>query len=121
MTYDELITQAKEIYKDVDASHIDQHIAFQFNITGEAEGAFYLEIADGKVNVEPYEYYDRDVLITTSEESLLKIALGQLDPVHAYLTGKIKVEGDLDKALKLKELSVKPKEKKKACGRKKKA
>lgn len=105
MTYVELVEKIKSAYADVDASFISEHVAFQFNIKGEAEGAFYVEIADGKVKVEPYEYFDRDVLVTTSAENLLNIASGKLDPVKAYFTGKIKVEGNLGKAVLLKELS----------------
>lgn len=107
MTYGELVEKIKSAYADVDVSFISEHVAFQFNIKGEAEGAFYAEISDGKVKVEPYEYFDRDVLITTSAENLLNIAEGKLDPVKAYFTGKIKVEGNLGKAVLLKELSAK--------------
>jgi len=69
------------------------------NITREGAGAFYLEIDNGEVKVEPYEYYDRDVLITSSADNIIKIMNGKLDPVLAFTIGKIKVEGDLGKAL----------------------
>lgn len=104
MTYEELVKQVKTIAAKADASKIPGHVAFQFNIEGEAEGAFYLEIADGKINVEPYEYYDRDVLVTCTAETLLKMVKGKLDPVLAFTTKKIKVDGDLGKALVLKEI-----------------
>lgn len=111
MTYEELVEKVKKAYGDVDASSVSEHVAFQFNIEGEAAGAFYLEIADGKVNVEPYEYFDRDVLVTTSAETLLEIAEGKLDPVKAFLMGKIKAQGNLGKAAFLKELSAKQEKK----------
>lgn len=38
-----------------------------------------------------------------SADVLLKIAGGKLDPVLAFTTGKLKIDGDIDKALKLKE------------------
>lgn len=104
MTYEELVKQVKDIAESTDAGNIQEHIAFQFNIEGEAAGAFYLEIKDGKATVEPYEYYDRDVLITCKAETLLKIMEGALDPVLAFTIKKIKVEGDLGKALLLKEI-----------------
>jgi putative sterol carrier protein len=107
MTYQEIVAKAKEMYEGVDAGNITEHIAYQFNVTGEGEGAFYMEITEGKIKVEPYDYVDRDALITTSAENLLKIAKAELDPVQAYLTGKIKVEGNLGKAAMLKELSAK--------------
>ncbi|MCM1044687.1 MAG: SCP2 sterol-binding domain-containing protein [Candidatus Gastranaerophilales bacterium] len=115
MTYEELVKQVREAYADADASKVDGHVAFQFNVTGEGAGAFYLEVADGKVNVEPYEYYDRDVLVTTSADVILDIANGRLDPVKAYLTGKLKAEGDLGKASFLKELGGKKPAKKTAA------
>ena len=48
-----------------------------------------------------YEYYDRDAIFICSADTLLKIAAGKLDPVFAFTTGKLKVEGSLDKALEL--------------------
>jgi putative sterol carrier protein len=107
MTYQEIVAKVKETYEKVDASSIQEHIAFQINVTGEGEGAFYMEIADGKLRVEPYDYYDRDALIITSAENLFKIAEAQLDPVQAYTDGIIGVEGNLGKAAILKELSAK--------------
>ena len=115
MTYEELVQQVKDIAEEADAGKIQDHVAFQFNIEGEAAGAFYLDIKDGKANVEPYEYYDRDVLITSTAETLLKIMEGKLDPVAAYTLQKIRVEGDLGKALLLKEVVGQKKAKKKAA------
>lgn len=104
MTYEELVKQVKDIAENTDAGKVQEHVAFQFNIEGEAAGAFYLELKDGKAFVEPYEYYDRDVLITCKAETFLKIMEGKLDPVAAYTLKKIRVEGDLGKALLLKEV-----------------
>lgn len=109
MTYEELVATLKEAVKDADVSKIKEHAAFQFNVEGEAAGALYLEIADGKVYVEPYEYYDRDILVTTSAETLIKLVSGKLDPVKAYLEGKLRAEGNLGKASLLKELTTKKK------------
>lgn len=107
MTYEELVKLAKESYCSADASAVKEHVAIQFNIEGEASGIFYLEIKDGQVYVEPYEYYDRDVIVTTSAENLIKIADGSLGMEAAYFSGKIKAEGDLGKALLLKSLTAK--------------
>lgn len=104
MTYGEMFAQAKELLESADASAIQGHLAYQFNVTGEAAGAFYVEVKEGRVFVEPYEYHDRDVLFTCSLDTLLKIAAGKTDPVAAVMLGKLKVEGSIDKALKLKEL-----------------
>ena len=118
MTYEELVQKIKDIADASDASKIQDHVAFQFNIEGEAEGAFYLDIKDGKADVQPYEYYDRDVLITSTADTLLEIMDGTLDPVLAFTINKIRVEGDLGKALLLKEVVGQKKEKKKKAEKK---
>nr|MBP3598077.1 SCP2 sterol-binding domain-containing protein [Eubacterium sp.] len=103
MTYEEIFATVKEKFKDADVSGIQEHLAYQFNITGEGEGAFYAEVKEGQLYVEPYEYYDRDAIFICSAKTLFKIIDGKLDPVAAFTVGKLKVEGNIDKALKLKE------------------
>ena len=84
-----------------DVSNVSEHLAFPFNITGEGEGAFYAEVKDGVLYVEPYEYYDRDAIFICSADTLLKLASGKLDPIFAFTVGKLKVEGSLEKAMML--------------------
>ena len=104
MTYEELFQEVKTLFQKADVSEIKEHIAFQFNIEGEGEGIFYAEISDGKLFVEPYEYYDRDVIFTMTAQVLLNIAKGKQNPKTAYLTGKLKIEGSIEKALVLQKL-----------------
>lgn len=104
MTYQEIVEKAKEIYENADAGKVKEHVAIQFNVTGEGAGAFYLEIKDGKVDIQPYEYFDRDVLVTTSADVLLQIVSGKLGLEKAYLTGRLHAQGNLGKALLLKEV-----------------
>ena len=115
MTYEELVKLAKDTYEKADASKVKEHVALQFNVTGEAEGAFYLEVNEGKVSVEPYEYFDRDVVVTAEDKVLKDIAEGKLGLEAAYLTGKVKAEGNLKKALLLKDVKTAKKAAKKAA------
>lgn len=101
MTYEQLFRTIKEMFMKADVSKISDHLAFQFNITGEGEGAFYAEVKDGKLYVEPYEYYDRDAIFICSADTLIKLASGKLDPIFAFTVGKLKVEGSLEKAMML--------------------
>lgn len=104
MTYAEFFSEMKTRFMDADISDVTEHLAFQFNIIGEAEGIFYIEAKDGKLYVEPYEYFDRDAIFICTAETLRKIAEGTLDPVLAFTLQKLKVEGSIEKALKLKDL-----------------
>lgn len=104
MTYADFFAEVKGKFMDADVSDVTEHLAYQFNIEGEAGGIFYVEVKEGKLYVEPYEYFDRDAMFTASADVLLKIASGKLDPIVAVTLQKLKVEGNIDKALKLKDL-----------------
>lgn len=130
MTYADFFYEVKGKFMGTDVSDIHEHLAYQFNIEDEeAGGAFYVEVKDGVLYVEPYEYYDRDAMFISTPEIFRKIADGEMDPVWAFTTQKLRVEGNIDKALKLndiiqrkkKELKKEAKEAKKAEKETKKA
>ncbi len=105
MTYAELFYEIKGKFMGADVSDIHEHLAFQFNIEDEeAGGIFYVEVKDGELYVEPYEYYDRDAMFICAPDVLLSIADGKTDPVAAFTEQKLRVEGNIDKALRLKEI-----------------
>ena len=104
MTYEEIVKEAQKLVAKADASGISDHLAVQYNVTGEGEGAFYMEVKDGKVEVQPYDYKDRDILVTADGQTILDMMSGKLDVVAAYLTHKISAEGDFGKADILKKL-----------------
>jgi hypothetical protein len=61
MTYADMFSKVKGMMMEADVSTVNEHLAYQFNVTGEAEGIFYAEVKEGKLYVEPYEYYDRGI------------------------------------------------------------
>lgn len=104
MTYEEIVEKVRTIYADADVSQVKEHFAMQVNVTGEGEGAFYVEVAEGQLKVEPYDYKDNDVLVTADASELLKVMQGDLDLVAAYTTGRIRAEGNLGKVLQYKDI-----------------
>ena len=105
MTYAELFSEIKGKFMGTDVSDIHEHLAYQFNIEDEeAGGSFYVEVKDGVLKVEPYDYFDRDAMFVSTPDVLLKIADGEMDPVWPFTTQKLRVEGNTDKALRLKEI-----------------
>ena len=101
MTYQELVEEIRKLYEEVDASKIEEHFAIQININGEAEGALYIEFADGQIEVQPYEYFDRDLIINTDFETAIDLANGDIEMYDAYAEEKITVWGNLDKAIEI--------------------
>ena len=113
MTYEEIFTKSKKLIMKSDVSKVDGHLAVQIDIEGEGEGAFYIELKDHQLFVEPYEYYDRDCKFIISGDNFIKLADGKLDPVAAFFDGRLKIDGSVEKALEFKNIvdSVKKQEK----------
>ncbi len=53
MTFDKLVEKVRSMASKVDATGRD-FLAVQINITGKDSGVFYVEVKDGRINVEPY-------------------------------------------------------------------
>jgi len=101
MTYDSVVQATRKKFLNADVSFVSGTLAFQINLIGKVEGIFYIEIKDGQVHVEPYEYYDRNAILTVNATNFTKLINGKLDPVIAFTTGKLKVDGDINAALEL--------------------
>lgn len=101
MTFTSIVDDVRNKFADVDVSSVQDTFAFQFNVEGKAEGVFYVEVKDGKLNIEPYDYHDHDALIRINGTNLIKLINGKLDPVAAFTTGKIKIEGNMGTVLEL--------------------
>lgn len=75
--------------------------SYVFDVDG--AGQWTVRVADGAVSVtEGAE--DADVTITGDAETFQRIVEGEQSPTTAYMTGKIKVKGDMGAAMKLQKL-----------------
>jgi putative sterol carrier protein len=75
--------------------------AYRFDIEG--AGTWRLE-SEGERAVVTESDAPADCIIRTDENTFLRIVRGEQSPMGAYMTGKVRVEGDLGLALKLREL-----------------
>lgn len=98
MKFEEILEKAREKSRQIDPTGTD-FLAVMVTLTGKNGGVFYVEVKDGKVSVEPYEYNDRSCEIIMTAENFVKFFDGKLGTVAAYTLGKLKVNGDLGKAL----------------------
>lgn len=97
--FDAIWKLVEETAKTYEKPAADYFLAVQVNLTGEKGGTFYIALRNGNIDVAPYDYHDRSCGITISPENFLKLMDGKLDAVLAFTTGKIKVDGDVGKAL----------------------
>ncbi|OIJ14122.1 hypothetical protein BKP35_07945 [Anaerobacillus arseniciselenatis] len=75
--------------------------AYQFDLSGDEEGVFQVIIRDEQVHVYEEVKEDPNCTLQLSDKSLLKLIAGNLNPTIAYMSGKLKVKGELGLALKL--------------------
>ena len=94
MTYKEIVDRVREVFEYADARNVFEHIAIQVNITGESAGIMYIEIAQRQVSVEPYDYYDRDGLVTIDSRVLLDICDKKYTLRSAYKKGMLTYQGN---------------------------
>jgi len=95
MTYEEIVSYVSKKATKLKAKG---EAAVQVDITGEGEGAFYVAVKEGKIEVAPYEYFDHDAKVIADGNDFV-----------AYLDGKadanvLEIQGDAEKAAIIKEL-----------------
>jgi putative sterol carrier protein len=75
--------------------------SYVFEIDG--AGTWKVDVQDGGVSVTEGGG-DADATISASEETFEKIASGDMNATTAYMTGKLKIKGDMGAAMKLQKL-----------------
>lgn len=78
--------------------------AFQFVATGEGGGEWYVKIADDKADVAKGKVENPTIVLTASAADWLDLMNGRLNGQTAFLTGKLKIQGDVTLAMKLESL-----------------
>ena len=75
--------------------------SYVFDIEG--AGVWKVDVTDAGVEVTEGGG-DADVTIHASEETFRAIAEGKQNPTTAFMTGKLKIDGDMNAAMKLQKL-----------------
>lgn len=82
----------------------DVRATFQFNLSGEGGGDWAVTVADGTCTVVEGQSEKPSVTIGMAADDFVKMISGDLQPVVAFMQGKIRLQGDTSLALKLQEL-----------------
>ncbi len=75
--------------------------SYVFDIEG--AGTWTVKVADGAVTVDEGDT-GGECTISTSEETFEKVVKGEQNPTAAYMSGKLKIKGDMGAAMKLQKL-----------------
>ncbi|KAL2712794.1 Hydroxysteroid dehydrogenase-like protein 2 [Vespula squamosa] len=80
---------------------------YQFNVKGEEASTWYLDLRNGNGSTGKGEPKDpADATLTMNSEQFFAMFSGKLKPTTAFMTGKLKISGNLQKAMKLEKLMI---------------
>jgi len=86
----------------------DLQAVFQFNLSGEEGGDWAVTVANRTCTVTEGQAEKPDVTIGMNATDFVKMVNGKLQPVVAFMQGRIKLQGDMDLAMKVQELFAGP-------------
>lgn len=115
--YEEAFETLKAAYTELDAENRrrfkqlfseNYHRVVQIRMTGRADGVLYVEFArengEASFRVVPSDYVGADAYITASYDHLLGMANGTVSADKLFMTGQLKVEGNLAKSAEMRQL-----------------
>ena len=99
LTITDLMSKMPSAFVPEKAQGLD--VVLQFIFTGSEPGEWYAEIKEGKVDVRKGSHLNPKMTLTADSEDYIKLFTGQLDPMQAFMAGKLKLTGDLNLAMKM--------------------
>jgi putative sterol carrier protein len=73
----------------------------QYDISGEGGGSWYATIKEGKCSVSAGTAQGANLTLAMSSQDWLDMLAGKLNPQMAFMSGKLKLKGDMGLAMKI--------------------
>jgi putative sterol carrier protein len=95
MTAKELLRQMPDALDPEAAANTDAVIQYEIS------DPTYQVLRDGKLTVYDGRAENPDLTVSISDDNLVRLFRGELNPMSAFMTGKLKVKGDMGLAQRL--------------------
>ena len=100
LTVEEIMEKMPGAFLPEKAQGVDATIQFEF--TGAEAGDWYVVIKDGTCAVNRgASTQPATMTLTADSADFINLITGELDPMTAFMQGKLKLQGDLNLAMKL--------------------
>jgi putative sterol carrier protein len=100
------MSNTKEMMQTMEAAFLPEKAGtakalIQLNLTGEDGGMWVVDIADGQCQIREEEVQNPNVTVTMNGEEFVALYQNKLNPVQAFMSGKIKVSGNVGMVMQL--------------------
>ncbi|MDP8958495.1 MAG: SCP2 sterol-binding domain-containing protein [Actinomycetota bacterium] len=98
----EAVTKALDSHEGFQGSIRGMELTLQFIVTDVPERDdiwYFVQIADGQAVVQRGTLQDPDLTVTNSYQTAAAISQGELNTQTAFITGKLKVQGNMAKLM----------------------
>ncbi len=82
----------------------DVRAVVQFHITGPEGGDWFVQVDQGRLQVARGVSPAADLTVTVSAAHYWALLRGEMDPLAAYMRGRLQIQGDLKLAYRLQDL-----------------
>ncbi len=72
-----------------------------FDLSGDNGGLFWIKVADGSAEAGEGEFNNPAMTVKAAADDWFAVATGQMNAMQAFMTGKLKILGDMGLAMKM--------------------
>lgn len=101
MSWRDLVAPFRERVEKAVAENPNLSGIYQFVIMGEEGAAFYANFHDGQVELVEGRHENAAVTIEAALETVQSLVAKKLNPMMAFMSGKLKVKGDMSLVMKM--------------------
>ncbi|MDC3414562.1 SCP2 sterol-binding domain-containing protein [Aquibacillus sp. 3ASR75-11] len=105
------MTELQEIFQEIDEAVSDKpnrikgvEAVYQFNVNGDDSGTYHIVFNGEKSYAAKGEAEKADCTITMSTDDFKKMVDGNLNGTKAFMSGRLKIKGNMALALKLQDI-----------------
>ena len=106
ITPDQVVSEMPNYFLPDKAGNTNASI--QFDLSGEHAGKRFIKIADGQATSGQGEVESPNLTLIADSKDFVKIFTGGLDPTAAFMSGKLKIKGDMGLAMRMQTMFRRP-------------